>query len=153
MNKNTVLLAAAFGASIALAAAPAFADEWVDYTPMKGAYVKTMVHVEPGHIDDYLVALKKTWIPTEESLKRHGMIDTYQVQVNTNPYVAGPNVIMIEHWPTLAGMEPDKARDLAMRKEFEMILPKSEQAPTQAERGKYRTILSQEMWTVVDYSK
>ena len=152
MNK-AVLFSAALATASILAAAPAFSEQWVDYAPVKGAYVKTMVHVDPDRIDDYLVALKKTWIPSEESLKKRGLIDLYEVQINSNPYAPDGNVVMIEHWPTLAGMEPDKARDMAMQKEFEAILPKTQQQPTMAERGKYRTILSQEMWTTVEYPK
>jgi hypothetical protein len=150
INK-ALLFAAALGAS-SLAAA-AYGEPWVDYTPTKGATMVTSVHVDPDKIDDYLVALKKTWIPSEESLKKHGLIDYYQVQVNTNPYGAGPNVVLVEHWPALSGLEPDKARDMAMQKEFEAIEPKSQQSTTMAERGKYRTILSQDMWTSVDFPK
>jgi hypothetical protein len=40
-----------------------------------------------------------------------------------------------------------------MQKEFEAIEPKSQQSTTMAERGKYRTILSQDMWTSVDFPK
>jgi hypothetical protein len=135
-------------------ATAALADPWVDYTPAKGAYVKTMIHVEPGKIDDYLTnVIKKVWIPSQESAKRHGVIDSYTVQVKSDVYGAGPNVALIIHYPTMATMDPDKARDQAMDKEFEAIQPKSSEPAVVADRAKYRTVISEEIWNVIDYSK
>lgn len=146
-----ILLAGAVAVLSLAATAGARAEPWTDYTPQKGAYVYTLVHVEPGHIDDYLVALKKTWIPTEDEMKRRGLIDSYSVQVRSNVYADGPNVITVEHWPSLAGMDPEKIRDQEMEAQFRKILPKADEPALAAERAKYRKILSQEMWTSVEY--
>jgi hypothetical protein len=135
-------------------ATAAFAEQWTDYTPMKGAYVKTMIHVEPGKIDDYLTnVVKKVWAPSQESAKRHGVIDSYTVQVKSDVYGPGPNVALIVHYPTMTTMDPDKARDQAMDKEFQTIQPRSEEPAIIAERAKYRTVLSEETWTSIDFSK
>jgi hypothetical protein len=145
-----ILLAAA----ASCLATNALADPWVDYTPAKGAYVKTMIHVEPGKIDDYLTnVIKKVWIPSQESAKRHGVIDSYVVQVKSDVYGSGPNVALIIHYPTMATRDPDKARDQAMDKEFEAIQPKSSEPAVEADRAKYRTVMSEEVWNVIDYSK
>jgi hypothetical protein len=53
----------------------------------------------------------------------------------------------------MTAMDPDKARDQAMDKEFEAIQPKSEEPAIVAERAKYRTVLSEEMWNSIDFSK
>jgi hypothetical protein len=149
---KTAILSAGAAAALCLAAtAGARAEPWTDYTPQKGAYIYTLVHVEPGHIDEYLMALKKTWIPSEEDLKRRGLVDSYSVQVKQNVYGDGPNVITVEHWPSLAGLEPDKIRDQEMEAQFRKILPKADEPALQAERAKYRKILSEEMWTSVEY--
>jgi hypothetical protein len=146
-----IVLAAA---ASCLTATAAFAEEWTDYTPMKGAYVKTMVHVEPAKIDDYLTnVIKKVWIPAQESGKRHGLIDTYTVQIKSDHNGPGPNVALIVHYATMAAMDPDKARDQAMDKEFQAIQPRSEEPAIVAERAKYRTVLSEERWTSVDFPK
>jgi hypothetical protein len=146
-----IVLAAA---ASCLTATAAFAEEWTDYTPMKGAYVKTMVHVEPAKIDDYLTnVIKKVWIPAQESGKRHGLIDTYTVQIKSDPNGPGPNVALIVHYATMAAMDPDKARDQAMDKEFQAIQPRSDEPAIVAERAKYRTVLSEERWTSVDFPK
>ena len=137
-----------------LAATAASAEPWIDYTPAKGAYIKTMVHVDPGRIDDYLSdVIKKTWVPSQESAKRHGVIDSYMVQVKTDPYGPGPNVALIVHYPTMATYDPDKARDMAMDQEFRAIQPKATEGAVQVERAKYRTVVADEMWNVIDYSK
>jgi hypothetical protein len=151
---KVVLQAAAAAAIVSCAATAAFAEEWTDYTPMKGAYVKTMIHVEPAKIDDYLTnVIKKVWVPSQESAKRHGLIDTYTVQVKSDPNGPGPNVALIVHYPTMAAMDPDKARDQAMDKEFQAIQPRSEEPAIVAERAKYRTVLSEEMWNSIEFPK
>ena len=151
MKVSTVVMWAAV--LLPIGGGAAFAEQWVDYAPTKGAYVKTLVHVEPDKMDVYLTALRKTWIPGEEMAKKRGLIDSYTVQVNSNPYLPGPNVVLIEHYPTMATMDPDRARDMAMDKEFEKVLPRAEAPALATERGKYRTIVSQEMWGTVEFPK
>ena len=48
-------------------------------------------------------------------------------------------------------MDPDKIRDQEMEAQFRKILPKADEPALAAERAKYRKILSQEMWTSVEY--
>jgi len=138
-------------AVLATAATVAVADQWIDYTPMPGVWSKTMVHVEPSRVDDYLVALKKTWIPEEELAKKHGIIDSYFVQVALNTDTSGPNVMLGEHFVSMAVREPDKERDMAMVKEEEQMMTKAAAMAEQGERAKYRTVVSTEMWTGVSY--
>lgn len=131
-----------------------FAEPWTDYTPAKGAYVKTMVHVDPGRIDDYMTdVVKKVWIPAQESAKRHGVIDSYTVQVKSDVSGPGPNVALIVHYPTMATMDPDKERDLAMDKEFRAIQPKETEPAVVAERAKYRSVISEETWHTLEFPK
>jgi hypothetical protein len=134
------------GAALALgllgAAGAASAEQWIDYSPAKGVWVKTFVHVEPSKIDDYLVALKKTWVPSEEMAKKRGLIDRYLVQVQVNPGASGPNVVMREHYVSMAALDPDKDRDMAMQKDYEKMSPKATNDAEQADRGKYRTLVS-----------
>lgn len=146
-----ILMLAAVASVMASAAS---AEPWTDYTPMKGAYVKTMVHVDPDKIDDYLTGVvKKTWVPAQESAKHHGVIDAYMVQVKADPYGPGPNVALIIHYPTMASYDPDRARDMAMEEEFRVIQPKSSEPQVVADRAKYRTVMADEMWTAVEYGK
>ena len=135
------------------AASVAVADQWIDYTPVKGVWSKTLVHVEPSRIDDYLVALKKTWVPAEEMAKRHGLIDTYFVQVAVDSDTSGPNILLGEHYVSMAALDPDRERDLAMQKEFEQMMPKSASQAEQGERAKYRTVVSTRLWTGVEFPK
>ena len=132
------------------------AEPWVDYTPQKGAYEYSLVKVQPNRVDDYLVALKKTWVPEQESLKRRGMIDGYWVQTRSfGDYGenSGPNVILIQHWTSLAALEPDRARDMEMMAEGRKVVPKEQERGLMEERGKYRTIIADELWTSVDLGK
>ena len=99
-----------------VAAGAAAAEPYVDYTVDKGAWEVTTVKVDPNHIDDYLTGLHKGWLPIQEVLKAHGVIDQYLVLEKLNSG-AGANVQLIVHYPSLAMMEPDKARDQAIQKE------------------------------------
>jgi hypothetical protein len=147
-------ISASLAAGILLSMAGAVrAEPWVDYTPAKGVWDKTYVHVEPSRIDDYLVALKKTWVPEEESAKRHGLIDQYVVQVQANASTTGPNVMLGVHYVSMSALDPDRTRDMAMQKEAEQMLPKAAAAAEQEARGKYRTLMREEMWTSVDFTK
>ena len=138
---------------LTVAGTVALADQWVDYTPTKGVWSKTLVHVEPSRIDDYLVALKKTWVPAEEMAKKHGLIDNYFVQVAVNSDTSGPNVLLGEHYVSMAVLDPNKERDMAMRAELEQMMPKTAAMAEQTERAKYRTIVSTQMWKGIDFTK
>jgi hypothetical protein len=129
------------------------ADPWVDYTPAKGVWDKTYVHVDSSRIDDYLVALKKTWVPEQERAKKHGLVDQYVVQVLANPATTGPNVMLGIHYLSMAALDPEKSRDMAMQAEAEKAIPKAASAAEQEVRAKYRTIVREELWTSVDYGK
>jgi hypothetical protein len=131
----------------------ALADPWVDYTPMKGVWDKTYVHVESNRVDDYLVALKKTWVPEQERAKKHGLVDQYVVQVLANPGTTGPNVMLGVHYVSMAALDPEKTRDMAMQAESEKAFSKAASATEQEARAKYRTIVREELWNSIDYSK
>lgn len=146
------IAACAVGAILTMACA-ARAEPWVDYTPAKGVWDKTYVHVEPSRIDDYMVALKKTWVPEQESAKKHGLIDQYIVQIAVNSATTEPNVMLGVHYVSMAVLDPDKARDMAMEKEFDQMMPKAAATTEQDVRAKYRTTVREEMWSSVEFTK
>lgn len=133
-------------------AASAFAEPYVDYTPKTGVTEVQMIKVDPNHIDDYLTALRHEWVAGQELAKRHGVIDSYQVVVKLNGG-AGANVAFITHYPSLANLEPNQARDMAMRKEGLAMQPKEKSDATIAGFDKYRTFVSDDFWTAVDFPK
>jgi hypothetical protein len=133
-------------------AGAAMAEPYVDYTTQKGAWEVTTLKVDPNHIDDYLTGLKKGWAPGQEILKAHGVIDQYLILVKLNAS-AGANVQLIVHYPSLAMLEPDKARDQAIQKEsFARVSKETNQAAV-AGYDKYRTFVSDEIWTSVEFAK
>jgi hypothetical protein len=142
-------LALCTGAGLTTAAA---AEPWTDWTPTKGAIEIQTIKVDPNHIDDYLTGLKKTWVPDMENAKKHGIIDWYAVGVKLNGG-AGANVQLVQHYPSLAGLEPDKARDQAMLAESRAAMSKEEGDKRVAEYDKYRTFVSDEIWTGVEFPK
>ena len=148
-----VCVAAGLTIGVIGAASVASADPWVDYTPMTGVWQKTLVHVEPNRIDDYLIALKKTWVPQQEAAKKHGLIDSYFVQIAVDSDTAGPNVLLGIHYVSMAVLDPNKDRDMAMQKEAEKAMPKAALTSEMGERAKYRSVVSSRLWTGVDLTK
>ena len=148
---NKTLLAIGLAAGL-LTASAAFAEPYVDYTPVKGAWHVTTIKVDPNHIDDYVTGLKKTWATGEELAKKHGVIDQYMILLKLNSG-AGANVQLIEHYPSLANLEPDKARDLALQKEGEAMVSKDNMMKSVGEFDKYRTFVSDEFWTSLEFTK
>ena len=148
---KTALCALALCASAGLATTVA-AEPWTDWTPTKGATEVTTLKVDPNHIDDYLSGIGKGWVREQELAKKHGIIDWYQVMVKLNA-TGGSNVVLIVHYPTLANLEPDKARDQAMLAESRAAMSKEDSDKQIAGYDKYRTFVSDDIWTGVDYPK
>jgi hypothetical protein len=148
---NNFIGALCLGASLTLAGT-ALAEPYVDYTTSKGVWEVQAVKVDPNHLDDYLTALKAGWVVGEEIAKKHGVIDQYAVRVKLNSG-AGANVLLVQHYPALSGLEPDRARDVAMMKEARAAVSKEEQAKATAGFDKYRTFVSDEFYTNIEYPK
>ncbi|HEY1772999.1 MAG TPA: hypothetical protein VGH91_07390 [Gammaproteobacteria bacterium] len=145
---NRLLSAGACALAIACAA-PASAKPWVDYVPQKGFWEYTYVKVDVNHIDDYLTQMKRIWVPGREIDKKHGLIDQYQVMTNIMGAAGDANVMLCVHYVSFAGLDPDKARDMA-------IFDENTAAVTQAasaDFNKYRTIVGSSIYVPVDYTK
>ena len=147
---STVALAAGIAA---FAVSTTSADPYKDYTPTKGVWQVTTVKVDPNHIDDYLVGLKRALVPSMESAKRHGVIDDYFVMVNANDADDSGNVLIGQHYVSFAAMDPDRTRDMQMQKEALALMSKEEGNKLTNGFDKYRTFLNTQMWTRIDFGK
>ena len=127
-----------------------FAEPYVDYTPKKGFTHVQFIKVDPNHLDDYIVGLKKTWVPGEEAAKRHGVIDYYGIDVKLNGADGGANVALIEHVVSAAMLDPDKARDQAVEKESFAAMPKDQMDAKVKDFDKYRTFVGDDYYTELD---
>jgi hypothetical protein len=141
-----VVLAAAALAGSATAA------PYVDYGIEKGAWHVITLRVDPSHLDDYITGLKRTWAPSEAIAKRHGMIDSYQIMSKLNPEGGDANVLLIEHIPNLALLEPDQARDLQLLSEFRATLSKEARDQALGAFDKYRTFVRDELWKELTFT-
>ena len=93
-----------------------------------------------------------SWVPQMESLKRHGVIDSYSVMVRLNQG-AGDNVLLLLHYPTLANLDPDKTRDMALLAEGRAQMSKEAGEKLTNGFDRYRSFSSDEIWTGIDYPK
>lgn len=148
------ILAGALGAlAISAMCGAAFSEPYDDYTPRKGAWQITEVHVDPNHIDDYLTGLRTGWVPGQEIAKKHGLVDDYYVMVRIDAAGKGANVLLGTHYTSLAAFEPDKARDKLIEKESYDAVPKAKSDAQVAGYDKYRTFVGDGLYQVMDFAK
>jgi len=147
---NTLALSVGIAA---FAVSTASADPYKEYTPDKGVWQVTTVKIDPNHIDDYLVGLKKSWVPGEEMSKKHGLIDNYFVMVNANGADPNGNILLGEHYVSFANMDPDRTRDMQMRAESLAQMSKDEGRKLTDGFDKYRNFMGETMWTSVSFGK
>ncbi len=150
--KNQLFACAVLSAFLC-AGGVACAEPYVDYMPHKGAWHVTTIKVDPNHIDDYVTGLKKSWVTSEEIAKKHGLIDSYQILIKLNASDGQGNVLLIEHYPSLASLEPDQARDQTIQKENYAAVPKTEGQQMVAGYDKYRVFVADDYWTEIGFGK
>ena len=147
------LVSGALGALALCAATTASAEQWVDYTPETGVWDINAIDVDPNHIDDYLVGLKKSQAPFFEILKKRGMIDAYKFVVRNGYAKGSPSVLIMVHYTSLAALTPDKARDQAIDKEVRAGFSKAQGDAAVAGYEKYRTFVDNGQWTEITMTK
>lgn len=148
-----LVLTALGAAAIAFASTAATAKPYVEYTPQKGYWDINAIEVDPNHIDDYLVGLRASLIPTFETLKKHGVIDDYKF-MSRNGYTKGsPNVLIMTHSATAAVLDANKERDQAIDREIEAVFTKAQNDAAIAGYEKYRTFIDDGQWTVITMNK
>lgn len=136
-----------------VSASPLFARQYVDYTPSKGLWEVNAVNVDPNHIDDYLVGLKRTQVPGFEILKKRGMIDEYKFLVRNGYTKDNPSVIIMVHYTSAAALEPNRARDEAIDKEILASLSDADGKAAVAGYEKYRSFVDDAFYGEVTFAK
>ena len=150
---RVIALAALGAVSITFASMPAAAKQYVDYTPQKGYWDINAVEVDPNHIDDYLTGLSKSLIPTFETLKRRGLIDEYKFMSRVGYVKGSPNILIMTHSKSLAVIDPDRERDLAIEAEINAAFSEAQSDAAVAGYEKYRTFLDNAQWIDVKMGK
>ncbi len=130
----------------------AVAEPFVDYTPLPGAWEIQTRTIQPTHIDDYLKLLHSYWVPLEEIEKKHGIIDDYKVLVKINS-AEGANVLLMEHYPRLSSMEPDRARDQAVQRESDAFMSRDRSDKLLSSIDSYRSFASDVIYRSFDVTK
>ena len=152
--KLIAITAAAVVASGALGvAATAAAEPWVDWSPGKSVTEKQYIKVAPGHLDDYMTGLRKTWVPEQEIRKKHGVITNYVILIRDHKDGAEDLVCLITVYPNGGAMDPDRTRDMAIESEYRTHLSKEQGDAMQTQYNTYRTRVSDETWRDVEFAK
>jgi hypothetical protein len=150
---NRLLISGVLGALALVGATAARAEQWVDYTPETGLWDINAIDVDPNHIDDYLVGLKKSQVPFFEIMKKRGLIDAYKFVVRNGYAKGSPSVLIMVHYTSMAALTPDKARDQAIEKEVRAGFSKEQGEAAVAGYEKYRTFIDNGQWTEVTMTK
>ncbi|WBO20934.1 hypothetical protein [Sphingomonas abietis] len=149
---RTMMMGAAAVLALTLATVSS-AKMYSDYAPEQGVWEINAIEVDPNHIDDYLVGLHHTQIPLFDILKKRGLIDAYKIIVRNGFVKGNPNVLIATHLPNFALLGPDKARDMAIEKEMEAVLPEEQGKVAIAGYEKYRQFLDDGFWSEVIFAK
>lgn len=99
-----------FAAAAMLAAAPANAEIFKDWTPSKEVWNVSYVHVKPAKLDDYLKGLKQTWVGACEEGKKTGDVLDCFIYVSDTMNNRDFNVMLVQKLPSAAVHDPDQAR-------------------------------------------
>lgn len=150
---QSMLKASAIALLLATSAASVRAEEWVDWSPSKAVTQKLWIHVDPTYLDDYLTGLRRTWRTTQEVRKKHGIVDNYHVLIKDDMSGDGPNVLLVINYPSLAMMDADRDRALAVAKEYNAIVSKEETTAMIKKYGEWRKPMGENIWHSVEYSK
>jgi len=134
-------------------AGSAAAEQWVDYTPVKGVTQIVEVKVEPAKIDDYITGLKKSWMHGQDIAVRRGLISDYKVMVKSNASDGEANVLLITTYSSMGALDPDQARDKAMEKEAFAIMSKDKGDEMVGTYNTYRSFVGDSYWTEVKFTK
>jgi hypothetical protein len=149
---KSIMMMVVAGAALGVAGV-ASAEPYQDYTPQKGVVEVQQIKVDPNHIDDYLTGLKTTLVPGLEIAKKHGVIDWYVVNVKLNAQGGDSNVEIVQHYPSSAVFDADKARDQAIEKESYAAVSKEKVDKAVTGFDKYRTFVSDDLYYSIEYPK
>ena len=150
----TKLVLTALGvAAIVFVSVPASAKPYVDYTAQKGYWDINAVEVDPNHVDEYLVGLRKSLVSTFEALKRNGVIDDYKFLTRTSYTKGSPNVLIMTHSPSYGVIDPNKERDQKIDREIEAVFTKAQNDAAVAGYEKYRTFIDDGQWQEIQMAK
>lgn len=149
---RTIMKTAALFAVIAAPTALC-AKQYVDYMPTKGVWEVNAIDVDPNHIDDYLVGLKRTQIPGFEAMKKRGLIDGYKFLVRYGYTKSSPSVLIMTHFTSAAALEPNREMDEAIEKDIRASLPLEAGKAAVAGYEKYRSFLDDAFYGEVAFDK
>lgn len=101
---------AAFVASLLVATGPVSAEIYKDYEPSREVWNVAFVKVKANKVDDYLMGLKRTWVPSCEEGKKAGVTVECSIFVSETIQNRDFNVMLVIKQPSASVNDPDAAR-------------------------------------------
>lgn len=120
-----LIVAAAAAALSFSAAAPA--EIFKDYEPSKEVWNVAFVKVKANKVDDYLMGLKQTWIPSCEEGKKVGATLECSIFVSESIQNRDFNMMLVIKQPSAAVNDPDPARYAKVTAALQARLAKDQQ--------------------------
>ncbi|HSC17861.1 MAG TPA: hypothetical protein VLC74_03005 [Rhizomicrobium sp.] len=135
---------AALAASIALAVAPAMAQDQNAPSFENGVVLDVAsIQTKDGHFNDYMHWLATDWKRQEEALKKAGVIVDYHVWLVQNQRAGEPDIMLTQTYKNMAVFDASQAEQYALQARIAGSIAKSDQG--QAARGSIRTIMGDMM--------
>ena len=136
MKRSSLLLAVLVGASSFSVSA-----QDLDYTEGTESQV-TAIQITQGHFDEYLAYLRKEWKPSQEALKKAGIITDYAVYSTTPRTPNDPDLYLMVTYANMAALDKlDERSDPVTAK---ITGGRSKENKGVSDRNAYRKILGTE---------
>jgi len=136
MKRNSLLLAALVSAlSFSVSA------QELDYTEGTVSQV-TAIQITQGHQDEYLAYLRKEWKPSQEALKKAGIIADYSVYSTTPRTPNDPDLYLMVTYANMAAL--DKLDECADPVTAKFTGGRTKESKGVSDRNAYRKILGTE---------
>jgi catechol 2,3-dioxygenase-like lactoylglutathione lyase family enzyme len=110
------------------------------------------VKVLPNKLDDYLVTMKRTWLPACEASKSEGIVSECHVFLSETPHNQDFNVILMQVSPSAKVRDPDEARYRRLQQKFRSNLPLAKRDDLVQNMSEIRTFFGSQDFRKIDYA-
>ena len=104
-----------------------FAEIWKDYKPGDDVLNVTHVKVKTNSMDDYLMGLKKTWVPFANFQKEQGYMKDWSIYTSSTPSGGDYNLTIVTVFDNASDMAPNAERYKAINDYMTKMTEESEQ--------------------------
>jgi catechol 2,3-dioxygenase-like lactoylglutathione lyase family enzyme len=109
------------------------------------------VKVMPNKLDEYLMFMKRTWIPACEANKAEGVVLQCQLYLSETPHNQDFNVVLMQVAPSAKVRDPDEARYRRLQERFRANLSSAKRDDMVQSVSEVRSFFGSQDFRAIDY--